>query len=898
MPRNEDEPQARRAFCGSFSRAYNPLSMPLATGTKLGPYEIVAALGAGGMGEVYRALDTRLDRTVAIKVLPAHLSDDVVRRQRFEREAKAISGLNHPNICTLHDIGRQDAIDFIVMEYVEGETLAARLEKGPLPVAEVLLYGTQIASALDKAHRNGVTHRDLKPGNIMLTKTGAKLLDFGLAKATPGLSTGATLTDATPLASPMTLEGAIVGTVPYMSPEQVDGKEVDGRSDIFSLGAVLYEMVTGGRAFQGNSQFSVASAILLKDPVSISSLQPLTPPPLERTIRVCLAKDPDERWQSAGDLWKELRWISGGESQTGMPVVASVRRALRPRLGWIVAAVFATLAVAALLRSSLSPRDPEPIAFHQLNFRREAVFQAAFAEKDTVVYSAATSGNTPQIFAVRPDYPEPQPRGTPGMQLLAVSSTGELAVLMNARYVWYRLFTGTLARMPLDGGAPREIQDGVRQADWSPDGSQLAIIREVGGKDRLEYPIGKALREVSGYMSDVRVSPHGDWIAYFEHPRKWDDRGSINIVDLAGNNVVLSDGYWSERGLAWSHDGKEILFSASLAGGSFTIYGVTVSGRKRVAYQAPGGLTIQDVSREGRWLTTRLDYRYAAMVHVPGSAGASDSSRGLERNEGRNQGRDEDRNEDRDRSWLNTSHVRALSQDGETLLFTETGVGPNYAVCLRKTAGSPVVRLGEGWAADLSADGKWALAVVQSHPPQLVIYATGAGQTEQLKRGEIENYVSAQWFRDGKSVLICGNEPGKSTRFYVQEIGGDARPVTPEGTRDGLLSADGKQVLARGPEGKYSIYPITGGEPRPAPGLAETDIISQWSVDGRSVLAYRRAEIPARLERVDLTTGRRTLFKEFAPADRTGLLSMREIFVTEDLWAYAYTAYYQVSSLF
>jgi Tol biopolymer transport system component len=242
--------------------------------------------------------------------------------------------------------------------------------------------------------------------------------------------------------------------------------------------------------------------------------------------------------------------------------------------------------------------------------------------------------------------------------------------------------------------------------------------------------------------------------------------------------------------------------------------------------------------------------------------------------------------------------VRALSPDGQTLLFTETGVGTNYAVCLRKTSGSPVVRLGEGWAADLSPDGKWALAVVQSHPPQLVIYATGAGETQQLKRGEIENYVSAQWFRDGKSLLICGNEPGKSTRLYVQEIGGDPRPVTPEGTRDGWLSADGKLVLARGPEGKYSLYPIAGGELRPVPGLAETDNIAQWSADGRSVLAYRRAEIPCRLERVDLSTGHRTLFKEFAPADRTGLLSMREIFVTDDLRSYAYTAYYQVSSLF
>lgn len=303
------------------------------------------------------------------------------------------------------------------------------------------------------------------------------------------------------------------------------------------------------------------------------------------------------------------------------------------------------------------------------------------------------------------------------MQLLAVSSKGELAVLIGPKYVWYRLFTGTLARMPLDGGAPREIQEGVRQADWSPDGSQLAIIREVGGKDRLEYPIGKVLREVSGYMSDVRVSPQGDRIAYFEHPRKWDDRGSVNIVDLAGNNFVLSEGYWSERGLAWSPNGEEVLFSASLSGGSFTVYAVTLSGRRRIAYQAPGGLTIQDVARDGRWLATRLDYRYAAMVHTPGNAA--------------------DRDEDRDLSWLNTSHARALSQDGHTLLFAETALGTNYAVCLRKTDGSPVVRLGEGWPADLSADGKLALAVVQSRPPQLVIYPTGAGETQQLKRARL-----------------------------------------------------------------------------------------------------------------------------------------------------------------
>lgn len=567
----------------------------------------------------------------------------------------------------------------------------------------MLQYGTQIASALDKAHRNGVTHRDLKPGNIMLTKAGAKLLDFGLAKAGPALAGEATLTDVVAQATPVTREGAIFGTLQYMAPEQLEGKEADARSDIFSLGTVLYEMVTGGRAFQGKSQLSVASAILEKDPEPISTLQPLTPPALDRTIRVCLAKDPDERWQSAGDLWKELRWISEGGSQTGSSITAVARRAARPRTAWILAAVSAAIAAAALLFSARSGRDPRPLAFRQLNFRRESIFQAAFAgENDTVVYSAATRGNTPQIFTVHPDYPEPQPLGPPGMQLLAVSSKGELAVLLGARYVWHRLFTGTLARMALGGGAPREIQEGVRQADWSPDGSQLAIIREVGGRDRLEYPIGQVLREVSGYMTDVRVSPRGDRIAYFEHPRKGDDRGSVNIVDLDGKNTVLSDGYWSERALAWSPDGAEILFSASLSGGSFTVYAVTPAGRRRIAYQAPGGLIIEDLARDGRWLATRGDYRYAAMVHTPGAT------------------------EDRDLSWLNTSHARALSPDGQMLLFAETALGTNYTVCLRKTDGSPVLRLGEGWPADLSADGKWVLAVVQSRPPQLVIYPTGA----------------------------------------------------------------------------------------------------------------------------------------------------------------------------
>jgi Tol biopolymer transport system component len=342
--------------------------MAVTSGIKLGPYEILSPLGAGGMGEVYRARDNRLGRDVAIKVLPTHLSSDPVRKQRFEREAKTVSGLNHPHICVLYDVGQQDGIDYLVMECVEGETLAKRLEKGPLPLEQVLKYGAQIADALDKAHRSGVVHRDLKPGNIVLAATGAKLLDFGLARPLGPLASGMTLTADTPRAA-MTEEGTIVGTFQYMSPEQVEGKELDGRSDIFSLGAVLYEMVTGKKAFEGKSQLSVASAVLEKEPAPISLVKPMTPPVLDHAVQKCLAKLPDERWQSASDLESELKWIGESAGQaTGTGFRASARKA-REKIAWLIASasVFALIAVAMWWRNSKPPQQtmyfPAPMSF-------------------------------------------------------------------------------------------------------------------------------------------------------------------------------------------------------------------------------------------------------------------------------------------------------------------------------------------------------------------------------------------------------------------------------------------------------------------------------------------------------------------------------------------------------
>src|SRR5579864_1745113 len=298
--------------------------MAILPGRRLGPYEILSAIGAGGMGEVYKARDTRLDRTVAIKVLPTHLSDRAELRERFEREARTVASLNHPHICVLHDIGQQDGTAFLVMEYLEGETLAERLKNGPLPLDQVLQYAIEISDALDKAHRKGITHRDLKPGNVMLTKSGAKLLDFGLAKLKQEVAPADVQLSQLPTANdPLTAQGTIVGTLQYMAPEQLEGKEVDARTDIFAFGTVVYEMATGRKAFEGRSQASLIAKILEADPPPMSSLQPKTPPQLSRVVKKCLAKEPEGRWQAASDLTDALRWIADGASQTGMPALAA-----------------------------------------------------------------------------------------------------------------------------------------------------------------------------------------------------------------------------------------------------------------------------------------------------------------------------------------------------------------------------------------------------------------------------------------------------------------------------------------------------------------------------------------------------------------------------------------------
>ena len=851
--------------------------MTLAAGTRLGPYEIVAPLGAGGMGEVYRAKDSRLGREVAIKVLPSSFSKDPDRLRRFKHEAQAAGVLNHPNITAVYDIGTADGAPYVVTELLEGETLRSRLATGAPSPRKSLDYAIQIVRGLAAAHEKGIVHRDLKPENLFVTKDGrVKILDFGLAKLMQP-EDGIDKTEL-PTASAGTEPGVVLGTLGYMSPEQVRGKPADARSDIFAFGAILYEMLSGKRAFQGDSAADTMSAILREDPPELSSTNRLIAPALDRIVRHCLEKNPEARFHSAHDLAFDLDALTA-ISEPIAPAALPAMRSRRARL--VPVAVLATLAAAAavsyLAVAQAKTRRSSSVSFAQKTYDPQPIFVARFApDGRTIVYSAAPEGNVPQIFAIRPEYPEPRPLGPPQTHILSVSSRGELAILTHANYVNERFFTGTLARMPLGEAAPREVLENVREADWSPDGSNLAIIREVEGKDRLEYPPGKVLWQTGGYLSDLRVSPKGDRTAFFEHPIRYDDRGLVAVVDGAGRRTVLSDGYGSEEGLAWSSNGDEVFYSAQTFGSnSGSVYAVTLSGKRRVALTSAGGLTIQDVGRDGRWLVTRDDLRLSILFGEPGGKA------------------------ERDLTWLGNSAYPVLSSDGRKLLLTdvtETG-GPNYAACLRGTDGSPIVRLGEGSGADLSADGAWAIAIVPTTPQQLRLYPTGPGQPRTLERGNLEAYRWAYWCRDGRTVVSSAHEPGRANRCYVQSVaGGPPRAVTPEGTTDCRPSPDGALVLARERE-RYSLYPISGGTPRPIPlNISGTGVV-RWSPDGRS-LWIRSRGVPVRIERFDLETGRRELIEEIAPRDRIGLLSIFDVSLADDPRSYAYVSYRSVSHLF
>ena len=833
------------------------------------------------MGQVYRAADTALARAVAIKILPPDLARASDRVKRFEVEAKAAGALNHPNILAIYDAGTHNDAPYVVSELLEGETLRERLKTTTLPLHKSIDYSVQIARGLSAAHAKGIIHRDIKPENLFITKDGhVKILDFGIAKLTNPLGEFG----SDPESETMRLDthpGVVLGTAGYMAPEQVRGEVADHRADIFSFGAVFYEMLSGKRAFHRNSPIETMSAILSQEPPELSESTRNIPHAFERIIRHCLEKRAEDRFQSMRDLVFDLEALAAGSTISGSTLTSSpaVRTRTRRRMGVVfaIALVMAALAGAFLLGRGSGPAKLP--SYHQLTFRRGTIWSARFAaDGSSIVYSAAWNGAPSDLYATQKDSLESRALELPNAEILAISSQGEMAVLLNRKYMGHFTARGTLARMPLTGGTPREVLEDVQAADWSPDGQKLAIVRYAEGRNRLEFPIGNVLYETAGWISHIRVSPKGDMIAFLDHQLQWDDRGWVKVVDLSGNKRSLTEEWSGAEGLAWSPKGDEVWFTAAKEGEPFALHLVTLSGRDRVLQRLPNDSVLHDISRDGRLLLSAVQFS-GDVIGLPSGE-----------------------TKERNLSWLDNVRVRDISTDGQTFTFSHFGAGSgtNYSVYLRKIDGSsPPVKLGEGAAWALSPDGKWVLAIL-SAPPQIVLLPTGAGELKRIERGPIDIYgLGASWFPDGKQLLFNGREPGRTMRTYRQDLaGGKPQPVTPEGITGTLISPDSKLLVTVDENAKQGLYPLAGGESKAIAGLEDDLEVIRWGPTADSLYVARVGELPTKVYRLDLKSGRKELVKELLPSDPGGILGPIRIFMTADARAYVYGVNRTFSSLF
>jgi Tol biopolymer transport system component len=869
---------------GVAARAAGPAGPRLEPGAHVGPYEVLAPLGAGGMGEVYVARDTRLGRKVALKVLPEDFARDPERVRRFEREARTAGSLDHPNLLAVHDVGSHDGSPYLVAELLEGQTLRARLNGRPLAVRKALDYAAQIARGLAAAHDKGVVHRDLKPENLFVTGDGrVKILDFGLAKLVEG-----TITTDGPTLTAGTESGVVMGTVTYMSPEQARGERVDARSDIFAFGAILYEMLTGRAAFARGSKAETLSAILHDEPPAMEADTGAMAPGLDRIVRHCMEKRPEERFQSARDLAFDLEALSAPSGPTTAIPATPSRRYLVAALAAVLLAAAAFAAYSVGRRAGLAAGATP--AFHQVTFRRGTVRSARFApDGQSIVYSASWNGQPTRLFLARPGNQDAVPLDPPDADILSISSTGEMAILLGSERGGFWQSEGTLARVALGGGSPRPVLEHVLEADWSPDGKSLAVVHFVDGRCQLEFPIGTVLYETSGGISCLRVSPRGDRIAFVENPAStFDDAGSIATIDLGGNKTTLTHvDLQSVRGLAWSPSGNEVWFAGTPDTSKRALYAVTLSGQQREITRALGALSLEDIAVDGRALLTHGFEGNGLYCAAPG-----------ETNE-------------RDLSWFDLNTAIGLSTDGKTLLMeeSEASTGLPYAIYLRATdASSPPVRLGEAPCDEaLSPDGKRLVITRGPSCDELAVVPTGVGQETVLPRGPIATYstdVQPAWLPDGRQVLFVASEQDHGRRLYRQDLdGGLPTPVTAGDIRNRpvRVSPDGTSVVAfDASRDAYILQPVEGGPSRSIPGLTADDQVQQWSADGRSLFVRgdRRKRMTAKIYTLDIATGRRQLWKELIAPDPAGVIFIGPIQITPDGSAYAYTYVRAVSDLY
>jgi hypothetical protein len=855
----------------------------LQAGSKLGPYEITVPIGAGGMGEVYRAKDPRLGREVAIKVLPTSFSEDADRLRRFEQEARAAGILNHPNITAVYDIGQHEGAPYIVQELLEGETLRSALAGGKLSQRKAIDHALQIAHGLAEAHEKGIVHRDLKPENVFVTKDGrVKILDFGLAKLTHQEDLG--LATNMPTAAAGTEPGIVMGTLGYMSPEQVKGKPADTRSDIFSFGAILYEMLSGRRAFHGDSAAETMSAILREEPPDLSVTNQGISAGLERIVRHCIEKNSEQRFHSAHDIAFDLETAMGASSPSRASAAQEKRR--RPALRLALFACGAAAVLGAAILFGLRLRAPSPPQFRRLTYHLGYIESARFSPDGQTVLFGSTRRDQPlRIESTRLDAVESRPLGVPpGATVLGISKTGEMALLLGCVHRGYWIRSGTLARVALGGGVPREILEHVTDADISPDGRDFAVVREVGRLQRFEFPVGKVILETDGYISHPRISPDGSRVAFLEHPDYGNDSGFVSVAPAGGKPRRVTEQWQGAQGLAWTPDGKEVWFAAggeAVENGSrYQLRAVAPGGKTRLVYGPPMDLWLHDISSTGAVLLSREDSRGEIGGLLKGDV------------------------KERDLSTWSDEAIAGISEDGSAFTGIEQsapGAGLEPFLYYRRAGEGAPVRLGVGSSGGMSPDGRWVVnRTASERGAALTLLPTGPGDPRPLPIGKVRPRAVAheivRWSLDGRFLLFSGTEPGRPARTWLLDLAGTSPPraATPEGCSLAVLSPDGGFVATIDPEGRMLVCSVSGGSPKEVRGALPGEIPLQWEVSGKALFTWDRTW-PARIVRLELESGRRSAWKEIAP-DPTGVL-YGNVILTRDGQHYVYRLRRDLSEL-